>query len=84
MPEPHWIRASEVQAYSFCARNWWLRHVLGLEPEDRAPLVAGTRKHQVQGLRVVRSTLLGRAAMVILLAALLLATLAAIWLLRGG
>jgi hypothetical protein len=84
MGELRWIRASEVQAYSFCARSWWLRYVLELEPADRALLTAGTSRHQAQGRRVMRSEVMGRAALLILLAALLLAALAVVWLLRGG
>ncbi len=42
------IRASELGEYYYCARAWWLRRVVGLEPdgaERRALGVAGHARH---------------------------------------
>jgi len=84
MVERSWIRASEIQAYSYCARSWWLQHVLGLEPENRDTLDAGAYQHRRHGEVVMRAGRFGLAGAVFLLLALLLAGLAVWWLLRGG
>lgn len=82
MSPDFWLRASEVQAYTYCARSWWLQHELGLEPENQEALADGTTRHLYDGHRVVRSTRLGRLGAIILFAAVLLFVLA--WLLGGG
>lgn len=84
MSEERWIRASELQAYGYCARAWWLRSVQGLEPDNREALEAGTARHDDQGRQVLRSQGLGQAALALLVIGLILAVLAAIQLLGGG
>jgi hypothetical protein len=84
MSEERWIRASEIQAYGYCARAWWLRHIRGLEPENREALDAGTERHAGQGRQVLRSQGLRQAAIALLVIGLILAALAAIQFLRGG
>ncbi len=82
MPE-RWIRASELRAYGYCARSWWLQYVLGLEPADTGRLVAGTERHLAHGREVLRAERLRRLALAALLLGLFLATLA--WLvIKGG
>lgn len=82
MPE-RWIRTSELRAYGYCARSWWLQYVLGLEPADTGRLVAGTERHLAHGREVLRAERLRRLALATLLLGLLLAALA--WLvIRGG
>jgi len=84
MSEERWIRASEIQAYGYCARAWWLRHIQGLEPENREALEAGTAGHLRQGRQVLRSQGLRQAAVALLVVGLILAVLAAIQILGGG
>lgn len=84
MSEERWIRASELQAYGYCARAWWLRYVQGLEPENREALDAGTGQHTAQGRQVLRSQGLRQAAIALLVVGLIMAVLAAIRLLGGG
>ncbi len=82
MPE-RWIRASELRAYGYCARSWWLQYMLGLEPADTGRLVAGTERHLAHGREVLRAERLRRLALAALLLGLLLVILA--WLMiRGG
>jgi hypothetical protein len=81
---PRWIRASEVQAYGYCARSWWLRYIRGLEPEDYGQLSAGTTQHQVLGRRVARGEGVRQAAIALLVLGLILAAVAAARLLGGG
>ncbi len=84
MNKERWIRASEIQSFSYCARSWWLQHSLGLEPEDYGQLVGGAEQHQVHGRRVVRSAGLRQVGLLLMLIALLLAAIALLRLLGGA
>jgi hypothetical protein len=48
MPD-RFVRASEIGEYEFCARAWWLAHVLGRERENPGELAAGRERHQRHG-----------------------------------
>ena len=39
------ITAEEMACWVYCPEQWRLQHGLGLEPENRAALAAGTRHH---------------------------------------
>jgi PD-(D/E)XK nuclease superfamily len=39
------ISASEIAAFAYCPEQWRLQYGMGLEPEYRAALDAGTRHH---------------------------------------
>ncbi|MCS6842255.1 MAG: hypothetical protein NZ699_00895 [Roseiflexus sp.] len=52
------IRASEIGEYVYCARAWWLRRVVGLEPEERERREYGTALHRRHARLVVLSRLL--------------------------
>lgn len=82
MPE-RWIRASELRAYGYCARAWWLQYVLGLEPADTGRLIAGTEHHLTHGREVLRAERLRRLALALLLLGVLLVALALL-VIRGG
>ncbi len=84
MSTPHWIRASEIQSYTYCGRSWWLHYVLGLEPQDSGQMDAGTERHRAQGNQVLRSEGLGRIAAVLLALAIFFGAIALVWLLHGG
>ncbi len=84
MAEQRWIRASELQSFGYCARSWWLRYVLHLEPEDYGQWAAGTEGHRTHGQRVLRSETLRRAAIALLVLGLIVAAVAATRLLAGG
>jgi CRISPR/Cas system-associated exonuclease Cas4 (RecB family) len=49
------IRASEVGEYVYCARAWWLRRVVGLEPAGRERREQGTVLHRRHGRAVAGS-----------------------------
>jgi len=55
---PPIIRASEIGEYVYCARAWWLRRVEGLEPDHRERREHGTLMHQRHGRAVAGSRLL--------------------------
>ena len=83
MGEERWIRASELQAYGYCARAWWLRYVLGLGPENQEALVTGTERHVEHGRQVLRSQGLRWAAIALLIIALLFTAVAVVSFLGG-
>jgi CRISPR/Cas system-associated exonuclease Cas4 (RecB family) len=49
------IRASEIGEYVYCARAWWLRRVVGLEPAGRERRELGTTLHRRHGRAVAGS-----------------------------
>jgi CRISPR/Cas system-associated exonuclease Cas4 (RecB family) len=66
------IRASEVGEYVYCARAWWLRRVVGLEPSGHERRELGTALHRRHGRAVAGSQALVIAGAALALAALLL------------
>ena len=73
------IRASELGEYVFCARAWWLRRVLGWEPEGYARREYGTLLHRRHGRALTGSRALLIAAGVVLALALVLIVLGRAW-----
>lgn len=53
------IRASEIGAYVYCRRSWWLSRVAGYRPANVQALQRGARFHQRHG-RLVRGAVWGR------------------------
>jgi len=70
MERRRWIRASEIGAYSYCRRAWWLRHVAGWEPAGRERRERGVALHAAHGRRVSASHALLLAALLFFLLAL--------------
>lgn len=61
------IRASEVGAYVYCRRAWWLRRVGGFPPEDPGGRFAeGTAAHARHGRRLRAAQLQRRLAFFLL------------------
>ncbi len=60
------VRASEVGAYVYCARAWWLGAVEGLRPQHTRRLQAGQAAHERHGQRVLLGSALARLAYVLL------------------
>ncbi len=67
------IRASEIGEYIYCHRAWWLGRVMGVENANRAQLEAGIVRHRAHGQMVRRADRLGRAALVFIGIAILIA-----------
>jgi hypothetical protein len=65
------IRASEVGAYAYCARAWWLGSVKGLQPDDVGRLHVGRVTHEKHGQHVFLSTALTRLSYLLLVLAAL-------------
>ncbi len=66
------IRASEVGAYVYCHRAWWLRTVVGLEPTNRGQLQRGIVAHRRHGTRVRLARVLLVAAVALLVVTVVL------------
>lgn len=64
------IRASEIGEYVYCARAWWLRRELGLEPAARERRDLGTALHARHGRTVAFSGVLFVFGALLLLVAL--------------
>jgi CRISPR/Cas system-associated exonuclease Cas4 (RecB family) len=60
------IRASEVGAYAYCARAWWLGSVEGVRPEDLRRLETGRAVHERHGQRVITVAVLTHLAYLLL------------------
>jgi CRISPR/Cas system-associated exonuclease Cas4 (RecB family) len=75
MPDKPVIRASEIGAYVFCHRAWWLRRVKGLESANRAQMEAGISKHIQHGHAVQRADTMRRIAIVLFVLAFFFALL---------
>lgn len=78
------VRASDVGAWSFCHRAWWLANVQGETHRNPGQLETGDRFHLAHGRQLSQATLLQRAARRLILAAALLAVAALLlWLWLG-
>lgn len=60
------IRASEVGAYTYCARAWWLNSECQVQPGDLEPLQRGAAAHERHGQTVAVAAGLTRLAYLVL------------------
>lgn len=76
------VRASDLAAWAYCRRAWWLARVQGIAPTDAAPLEAGDRYHAAHGRALQRARLLRLlgAGLLLLGALLALAVVVALFL----
>ncbi len=73
------VRASDIGAYAFCRRAWFLTHVKGVPHSAPARLAAGVAAHAQHGAAVRRAgqtqrlawLLMGAGALLLLVAGLL-------------
>jgi hypothetical protein len=73
------IRASEIGAYVYCRRAWWLKRVAGFEPAGKAEAFSkGITAHATHGRLVRRSSWQRRVALVLFALGLILLLLAAL------
>jgi hypothetical protein len=80
---PRYVRASEVRAYCYCARGWWLQYVCGYEPQTTADLEAGHEAHGRHARTVLGARRLRWLAWWALVAAMALVLAGAVLLVRG-
>jgi hypothetical protein len=69
------VTAAEIACYVYCPEQWRLEYGLGLEPENRAALKAGTRHHDRRAVaeRVAGGSIgLGRVLVILAAVALFL------------
>ena len=70
------VRASDISAWVYCNRAWWLANVQGAPHEQPEMLAHGTAVHAHHGHNVKRSAQLQRWGTVLILLAVLLAMVA--------
>lgn len=71
------VRASDIGAWAFCNRAWWLANVQQAEHENPAVLQRGDAVHAAHGQAVTRAGRLQRVGLWLLLAGVGLALLLA-------
>ncbi|MFN8490519.1 MAG: hypothetical protein U0350_23220 [Caldilineaceae bacterium] len=69
------VRASDIGAWAFCQRAWWLAHVQGVTPHNQVQLQQGKVAHVAHGQAVIRSVRLRQIGVWLLALGLLLALL---------
>ena len=73
------IRASEIGAYVYCRRAWWLKRAAGFEPAGKEEVFArGIEAHSRHGRLVRRTTWQRRVALLLLALGIVLLLLAAL------
>jgi len=78
------VRASDIGAWAFCNRAWWLAHVQHAEHENPAALSRGDEAHAAHGLAVTQASWQQRIGLLLLAAGLILGgLLVLIWLVTG-
>lgn len=77
------VRASDLSAWAYCQRAWWLANVQGATHEEPAQLEMGRTLHARHGSRAARAVWMQRIGRAAILTALVLALLALLWLLIG-
>ena len=78
------VRASDIGAWSFCQRAWWLAHVQHIPHQHPQVLQQGDVAHAVHGRAVVRAYRLHNIGLFLLASGLLLAILIGlVWLWTG-
>lgn len=77
------VRASDIGAWAFCQRSWWLSRVEGVTHRDPAVLRRGDESHHRHGQQVVRSVKAQQIGIVLILIGLIAVTWGLIWLFAG-
>ncbi len=66
------VRASDIGAWAFCQRAWWLAHVQHAEHENPAALSRGDDAHAVHGQTVTQAGRLQKIGLLLLAAGVIL------------
>ena len=75
------VRASDIGAWTYCRRAWWLANVQGVAHQNPQVLRQGTLTHHRHGRQVRRGVRLHTAGLILLGVSLLLLCIAVVWLL---
>jgi CRISPR/Cas system-associated exonuclease Cas4 (RecB family) len=79
------VSASEIAAYMFCGRSWWLRRETGPPVEAQEALNDGERRHALAGQAVEQATrVMWRVVTLALVGAVMAAIVAVALLATGG
>jgi hypothetical protein len=78
------VSASDIGAWAFCQRAWWLAHVKNIPHQNPRVLQKGEATHVAHGRAVVRAYRLRNAGLVLLVVGLILAIIILLlWLWTG-
>jgi hypothetical protein len=77
------VRASDIGAWAFCQRSWWLSRVKGVKHRDPAVLRRGNMSHARHGQQVVWATRAQQVGAVLILIGLIAIAAGLLWLLAG-
>jgi hypothetical protein len=66
------VRASDIGAWAFCNRAWWLATVQNVDHENPTTLVAGDRAHYAHNLLLAQASKLQRLGLALLAAGMIL------------
>jgi hypothetical protein len=72
MARQKYRKASEIGEFVYCHRAWWLHHIQGHDPANRAALEAGQVHHAAHGATVQRAAWVRRVAITLFIVAVLL------------
>jgi hypothetical protein len=75
------VRASDLSAWAYCNRAWWLANVKGAPHQHPQQLAQGIAAHRAHGAGVRRATLLRRVGLALIALAALLMIAGGLWLL---
>lgn len=75
------VRASDLSAWAYCHRAWWLAHVKGAAHQHPQQLERGAAAHRAHGAAVRRAALMQRAGVALVALAALLMIAGGLWLL---
>lgn len=70
------VRASDIGAWSYCNRAWWLANVRGVEHQHPEQLARGVQAHRQHGLGVQQARQLANIGFLLLLLAIVTAVVA--------
>jgi hypothetical protein len=73
------VRASDLGAWAFCRRAWWLREVKHAQHEDPSVLAQGTVAHKAHGRQVQGARRLTRVGLLLIGTGLAAIGLLIIW-----
>ena len=69
------VRASDIGAWAFCQRAWWLAQVQGAEHERPQALAYGREAHRQHGLDLIRARRLMMAGLLLIVGGVVAALL---------